>query len=480
MVYDVLVIGAGVIGCATAMELGRYELRAAVLEKGEDVCVGTSKANSAIVHAGFDARPGTLMARFNAEGAARMPELCRRLDIPYRQNGALVVAFDEGDRPGLEELRERGRKNGVHPLRIVEKAELHEMEPSLSEDAVAALYAPHSGIVCPFELTAAMAENAAANGVDFFFDSPVETISRTNGLWQLTTPAGVFEAPVVINAAGLCAADLHNQVSPQKLRTVYRKGEYCLLDKKVGALVSHTVFQLPTKMGKGVLVTPTVHGNLLVGPTALDVADSGSVNTTADGLAQVLAAARKSVPTLPVNRVITAFAGLRAHIEQPENDFILGEAPGAPNFLDAVGIESPGLSSAPAIGAFLAESAAYLVQAGENRSYRAGRDKVWRPREMSLAERTAFLRTHPEYGSIVCRCEQVSEGEIVAAIRRKPGARSLDGVKRRTRAGMGRCQGGFCAPRVMELLSRELGVPQTELTKNGGAPLVIGYTREEE
>lgn len=477
MQYDVLVVGAGVVGCATAMELGKYALRAAVIEACEDVCTGTSKANSAIVHAGFDARPGSLMARFNVEGSHAMPHLCERLQVPFRRCGALVLCFDDAGRPGLEELLSRGKKNGVHGLRIVEREELHELEPNVSPAAAAALYAPTSGIVCPFELTCAMAENAVRNGVEFVFDTRVEGISREGGLWRLETPRGVYEAPVVVNAAGLGSAALNNMVSERKIEITPRKGEYMLLDKKVGGLLSRTVFQLPTSMGKGVLVTPTVHGNLLMGPTAVDVDDPAATNTTAAGLESVMQKARKSVPALPGNRTITSFAGLRAHVEQEETDFILGEAEGAPGFLNAVGIESPGLSAAPAIGAFLAESAAYLVSAPVNKTYDATRPEVYRPNEMTVEERAAFVAEHPLYGNIICRCEQVSEGEIVDAIRRKPGARSLDGVKRRTRAGMGRCQAGFCSPRVLEILSRELDVPQEQLTKSGGVSFpIVGKT----
>lgn len=480
MQYDVLVVGAGVIGCATAMELGKYSLRAAVIEAGEDVCTGTSKANSAIVHAGFDARPGSLMARFNVEGSHAMPKLCERLQVPFRRCGALVLCFDEADRPELTELLRRGEKNGVHGLRIVEREELHELEPNVSPDAVAALYTPTSGIVCPFELTCAMAENAARNGVEFVFDTRVTAVERSGALWRLETENGVYEAPVVVNAAGLYSAELNNMVSDHKITITPRKGEYMLLDKKVGHTLSRTVFQLPTKMGKGVLVTPTVHGNLLMGPTALDVPNPEATNTTAEGLESVMQKARKSVPSLPGNRTITSFAGLRAHIEREEHDFIIGEAEGAPGFLNAVGIESPGLSAAPAIGAFLAESAAYLVSAPVNKKYDSTREPVYRPNEMSLEERAAFVAEHPLYGSIICRCEQITEGEIVDAIHRVPGARSLDGVKRRTRAGMGRCQAGFCSPRVLEILSRELGVPQEQLTKSGGRSFpIVGRTRKD-
>lgn len=479
MLYDVIVVGAGVVGCAVAMELTRYDLRVAVLEKEEDVCCGTSKANSAIVHAGFDAEPGTNMARFNVLGSKMMPELCARLDVPYNRCGSLVICFDESERPGLEKLLERGRANGVEGLRILDREELHAMEPNVSPEAAAALFAPTGAIVCPFELTAAMAENAVRNGAEFFFDTKVEALTRGEDGWTVATDRGEYAARLVINAAGVHSGELHNLVSETKLTIVPRKGEYCLLDKKAGNLVSHTIFQLPNAMGKGVLVTPTVHGNLLAGPTAVDVDDPDATNTTQAGIDTLLSKAKKSVPGLPVFRTITGFAGLRAHAEQERQDFILGAVADAPDFLDAAGIESPGLSAAPAIGQYLAGEAARLLHAGENGAYDPCRDKVYRPNEMPLEERSAFIRENPAYGQIICRCETVSEGEIVAAIHRKPGARSLDGVKRRTRAGMGRCQAGFCSPRVLEILSRELGIPQEQLTKSGGnSKPIVGFTRE--
>jgi len=480
MQYDVVVVGAGVTGCAVAMELSRYDLRVAVLEKTEDVCTGTSKANSAIVHAGFDAMPGTAMAKFNVLGSRAMPALCRRLNIPYKRCGALVLCFEAEDLPRLEELLRRGEKNGVEELRILDQAELRALEPNVSEQAVAALYAPTSAIVCPFELTAAMAENAARNGCNFFFERPVTGLERGGDGWTLRTPQGDVDCLCVVNAAGVYADELHNAVGGDPVRIVGRRGEYCLLDKKAGSLVSRTVFQLPGKLGKGVLVTPTVHGNILVGPTADDVEDKEATETTDEGLARLLSTARRSVPSLPRGQTITSFAGLRAHLARDEHDFIVGGVDGAPGYYEAIGIESPGLTAAPAIGSYLAGLCADYLKAFERTDYDPGRDRVVRMDELSFDERAALIRENPAYGQIICRCEGVTEGEIIDAIRRVPGARSVDGVKRRTRAGMGRCQGGFCMPKVMELLSRELGVPQTELTKNGGAPWLVGLTRKEE
>ena len=388
-----------------------------------------------------------------------------------------MLCFNEKDLPRLEELRERGEKNGVEGLRIVSGDELHALEGALSSEAVVALYAPTSAIVCPFGMTIALAENAAQNGVDFFLDSPVTSIVRRGGLYEITAGDKIFQTRTVVNAAGVYSDTLHNMVCEHKLSIVPRSGEYCLLDKKDGHLVERTIFQLPGKFGKGVLVTPTVHGNLLIGPTAVDRSDKEATNTTSSGLAYAIEMAGRSVPNLPMRDTITSFCGLRAHLEGDADDFIIGES--ADGFFDAVGIESPGLSSAPAIGQYLAQCVAQKLDAAEKLTFVPTRKDIPHLRELPFEERQALVRENAAYGNIICRCEQISEGEIVDAIHRVPGARSLDGVKRRVRAGMGRCQGGFCSPRVMEILSRELGIAQTELTKSGGdSRLLVGYTKE--
>ena len=473
--YDVIVIGGGVVGCAIARELSRYRLKLCLLERAEDVCTGTSKANSAIVHAGFDAEPGSNKAIFNVRGSRMMETLCRDLDIPYNRCGSLVLSFDEADRPRLEALLQRGLENGVEGLEIVEGESLRAMEPNLSSEAVAALHAPTGAIICPFTLTYALAENAAANGAEFRFDTCVERIERTGDTFTVHTNNGTFESRTVINAAGVYADELHNQLCENKLQIVSRRGEYCLMDKTEGKLVSRTIFQLPSAMGKGVLVTPTVHGNLLVGPTATDQEDRDDTATTAEGLALATTAAARSVKGLPMNRVITAFAGLRAHIAEGANDFVIGES--AEGFFEAAGIESPGLTSAPAIGQYLAGLVAKKLNAEAKEDFIVTRRGITPLRELPFEERRAIIEKDSAYGQIICRCEQISEGEIMEAIRR--GARSLDGVKRRVRAGMGRCQGGFCAPRVIEILARELNLASTQLTKSGGeSRLITGSTKE--
>ena len=463
-------------GSAIARELSRYDLKTALFEKGEDVCSGTSKANSGIAHAGFDAAPGSLKAKMNIRGSQMMEELSRKLDFPYKRNGSLVLCFDEKDRPRLEKLLQQGKENGVEGLEILEKKELLALEPALSEEVVCALHAPTGGIVCPFKLTIALAENAAVNGVEFHLNEGVKRVSKgpVEGYF-VETEKGTYETRIVVNAAGLYSDEIHNQVSGEKLHITPRKGEYCLMDKKIGQLVSHTIFQMPTAMGKGVLVTPTVHGNLMVGPTATDISDKEGVDTTAEGLDEVLKKAALSVKSLPRGVTITSFAGLRAH--EDHDDFILGEVKDAPGFFDAVGIESPGLTSAPAIGEWMAEKIVEKLRktqkVDEKKDFQETRKDIPNIASMDQAEAAALIAENPAYGTIICRCEKVTEGEIIDAIRRPLGARSLDGIKRRTRAGMGRCQAGFCSTKVMDILARELGIPLEEVTKAGGASRML-------
>ena len=475
--YDVLIIGAGVSGSAAARELSRYQLKIGVLEKGEDVCSGTSKANSGIVHAGFDAKPGSLMAEMNVKGNAMMEELSKELEFSFERIGSLVLCFREEDLDKLEDLKRQGEKNGVPDIQIIRQEALREMEPNISHEAVAALYAPTGGIVCPFGLNIALAENAAMNGVDFFFDKEVERIEKSEEGYRVITGDQVFETKCIINAAGVYADVFHNMVSEQKIHITARKGEYYLLDRSVGDHVNHTIFQLPGKYGKGVLVTPTVHGNLLVGPTAKDIENKEGTNTTAEGMEEVAKKAVRSVEGLPLRQVITSFTGLRAHEEGHE--FIIEEVKDAPGFFDCAGIESPGLTSAPAIGVRLAELVSQKLHPEKKEDFISKRKGILNPQKLSREEWRELVKENPAYGTIICRCESVTEGEILDAIHRPLGARSLDGVKRRTRAGMGRCQSGFCAPKTMEILSREWKIPMEELTKAGGnSKLLVGTTKD--
>jgi glycerol-3-phosphate dehydrogenase len=475
--YDIIIIGGGVTGCAAARELSRYNANICLIEKEEDVCAGTSKANSAIAHAGYDAEPGSLMAKLNVQGNQMMEAMSKELDFAFKRIGSMVVCIHEEDRGKLDELLERGRKNGVKDLRVIESEEAHALEPNLTEQVVAALYAPTAGIVCPFEMTIAYAENAAVNGVEFKLNTEVLTIEKIDGGYALTTNQGVFETKVVVNAAGVYADKFHNMVSEEKIHITPRRGDYCLLDKTAGQHVSHTIFPLPDKFGKGVLVTPTTHGNLLVGPTAIDIEDKEATATTAEGLAFLTEKAGQAVSNLPMRQVITSFAGLRAH--EDHHEFIIGEVKDAKGFVDVAGIESPGLTSAPAIGIMVADIVSNMMALSENPDFIPTRRGVIHMADLSLEERAKLIEAKPEYGNIICRCEMITEGEILDAIHRPIGAKSLDGVKRRTRAGMGRCQAGFCSPRTMEILARELHVSMADITKSGGnSKLIVGTVKD--
>lgn len=476
--YDVAIIGAGVCGAATAREISRYKLKSCVLEACEDVNCGTSKANSGIIHAGFDAATGTLMAKLNVQGNEMMWQLARELDIPVRQNGSLVVCTNEEDMPKLRELYERGVANGVKQLKILSRAEAVELEPNLSDSVVAALYAPTAGIVDPFMLNIAMAENACDNGVEFHFDSCVTAIDKTEGGYLLHTKSGDYEAKCVVNAAGLYADKIHDMVSAHKFDIAPRRGDYCLLDNECGGHVKCTIFALPSKLGKGILVAPTVHGNLIVGPTAIDIEDREGTNTTQEGIAAVIAKSGNSVKNLPMRKVITSFAGLRAHWQGHE--FIIEEAEDAKGFIDCAAIESPGLASSPAIGAMVAGIVKRILQPEENKNFNPKRHGTPYFKGLSAEQKAELIQREPGYGRIVCRCETVTEGEVLDSIRRTLGATTLDGVKKRTRAGMGRCQAGFCTQRTMELLSQELGIPLAEVRKNGKkSTLITGEIKED-
>lgn len=475
--YDVLIIGAGVSGSAVARELSRRERRIAVLERESDVCEGTSKANSGIVHAGYDAIPGTLKAKLNVEGSCRMEALSRELDFPFQRNGSLVVSFEEEGKAKLQELYERGQANGVKDLQILTGDEAREKEPQLSGEVKAALYAPTAGIVCPFGLNLALAENAAQNGVDFYLNTEVMAISKEADGYRVVAGEQEFFATVVVNAAGVYADSLHNMVSTSPMRITPRRGEYCLFDKTAGNLIHSTIFQLPSAKGKGILVTPTVHGNLMAGPTAEDIADKEGTNTTAAGLEMVLQSGARSITNLPVRQVITSFAGLRAHEES--GDFIIKEAEAAPGFFDVAGIASPGLSAAPAIGVYVADLIQERFPAPEKTNFIATRKGIPNMAEASAKERQELIRQNPSFANVICRCELVTEGEILAAIHRPLGATTLDGIKRRTRAGMGRCQAGFCSPKTVEILARELGVDSSQIVKaRQESHILLGHNKE--
>lgn len=475
--FDVIIIGGGVVGCAIAREMAKQERKIALLERASDVCEGSSKANSGIIHAGYDALPGTLKASLNVQGNRMMEALAKELDIPFKQNGSFVLSFDEEGRDGLKKLYDRGIANGVKNMQILSGDEVRKLEPNVSSEVKAALYAPTAGIICPFGMTYAFAENAAVNGVEFYLNTEVTDIKKTKDGFLLLTSKEKYEAKYVINAAGVYADKIHNMVSENKLNIVPRRGQYCLMDKEVGSLTKATLFQLPTKLGKGVLVTPTVHGNLLVGPNAEDLEDKEGINTTAAGLEDILMRGERSIARLPKNKVITSFAGLRAN--EGSGDFIIKEVKDAKGFIDVAGIASPGLTASPAIGVYVAELMQKIAPTTLKQNFIATRKGIPNVATATMEERRKLIEKNPAYANVICRCELVTEGEIIDAIRRPVGATTLDGIKRRTRAGMGRCQSGFCSPKVVELLAKELGVQVSEITKMGGnSTFITGDNKE--
>lgn len=475
---DVAIIGAGVIGCSIARELAKYNLKVCVLEKKDDVATGTSKANSGIVHAGEDPIPGTMKAKMNILGNPMFDKLKEELNFPFKRNGSLVLCFDEEDMPKLEDLRIRGIENGVEDTMVVlNREEVLELEPNLSGEVVGALLLPTGGIVCPYEFTIALAENACENGVEFLFDTEVRHINKKNNEFVITTSKGVVESKLVINAAGINADSINNMLSDVKYHIIPRKGEYMLFDKSTGDMATRTLFQLPTKMGKGILVTPTVSGNLLMGPTAEDIEDRENKDTTRDKLSQVAEKAKRSIQRVPMGQVITSFAGLRAHEEN--GDFVIGEACDVEGFINALGIESPGLTSAPAIAEYIGGIVREKTNADLNPNFNPIRKGIVKFSEATVEERKELIRQDKHYGKVVCRCETVTEAEIIQAITRPLGAKTVDGVKRRTRAGMGRCQSGFCMNRVMELIAQYHNIPLEEVTKSGeGTNLLVGELKD--
>ena len=477
MKYDVTVIGAGVVGSLIARALSRYELKLCLVDKDSDVSMGASKANSGIVHAGYAAKPGTLKALLNVKGNEMMDTVASELGVPFKRIGSLVVGFGDDDLPALEKLLNDGKANGVPGLKVLDRTEIAAIEPNLSEKASHALYAPTAGIICPYELTIAAAENAVSNGAEIRLGSPVTSIEKIEDGFSVTAGGSTFETTYIINAAGVYSDAIAAMAGDKSIDVSPRKGEYMLLDKSQGGMVNHVIFQTPTKYGKGILVTPTVDGNLLVGPTATDEDDKDDTSTTSEGLSVVSSKGLKSVPGLNLREVINSFAGLRS---VPSNgDFTVAQSKSVEGLINVAGIESPGLSASPAIAEYtvgvLKEAGAELTP---KKSFNPIRKPIPRFSEMTDEEKAAKIKENPLYGRIICRCESVTEGEIVDAIHRPVGAHNLDAIKRRTRQGMGRCQGGFCIPRVMSILSRELGISEEEITKCGGdSKMIVGRTK---
>lgn len=474
--YDVAIIGAGIIGVSICRELTKYDLKVLVIEKENDVCMGTSKANSAIVHAGYDPEPNTLMAKYNVEGNKMFDKLCKDLSVPFKRNGSLIIAFNNDELETIKGLYERGIDNSVEGLKLLNREEVLSLEPNLKDDVKGALFAPTGGIVGAYELTIATMENAMSNGGELKLNSEVVNIEKDDN-FKITLASGeIIESRFIINAAGVYADDIHSMISEKNFSIVPRKGQYYVLDKSQGELFKRTIFQCPTALGKGVLVTPTVHGNLLVGPDAKNSGDKVSVSTESCDLDLIRETSAKTTDKINFRESIRNFSGLRAVSDR--EDFIIEECKDVLGFFDVAGIKSPGLTSAPAI-------AIDVVKMLENRGLELNKKESFIETreqinfmELSKEEKDALIKKDSRYGRVICRCENITEGEIVDSINRTLGATTVDGVKRRCRPGCGRCQGGFCGPRVQEIIAREKDVKMEDvMLDKENSYILIGKTK---
>ncbi|HHQ4318963.1 TPA: NAD(P)/FAD-dependent oxidoreductase [Clostridium perfringens] len=471
---DIIVIGAGVVGCSIARELSKYNLDVLVVEKNSDVSEGISKGNSGIVHAGYNEKIGTLKAKLNIEGNKIFDDLSRDLQFPFKRNGAFILAFKDEEMKTLESLKENGEKLGVEGLEILTREEALNIEPNLNKEIVGVLNVKTSGIVSPYEMTIALAENAAENGVEFKLNSKVTNIEKISERYKVTlNNKEVVSGKIIINASGLEGAFLNNLVSMTKKEINPIKGEYCLFDKVSGAMINKTLFQVPNKLSKGVLVTPTAEGNLLVGPNAVE---GRTLETSREGIDEILDKSKKSLEELPVARILNTFSGIRPKTK--EGDFIIEEVEDAKNFINVIGIDSPGLTAAPAIGVYVVNMIKEKLDLVEKKNFKKTREKIVRFAELSLEEKNKLIKEKPAYGHMICKCEFVTEGEIVEAIHRPIKALTVDAIKRRTRASMGGCQGVGCTLPISKILSRELGIDISDINKNSEGSPVVGFKED--
>lgn len=471
---DIAIIGAGVVGCSIARELSKYKLDIIVIDKNEDICEGISKANSGIIHGGFNEKRESLKAKLNIEGNQMIEKLSNDLDFKFKRNQALVLAFNEEEIERLNYLKQNGEAIGVWGLKIIEKEEILKMEPNINKDVKKALYVKSSGIVSPYEMTIALAENACENGVEFSLGSEVIDIKKYNDGYEINLANGqAIKSKLVVNASGLSGAFINNLVSSKKYEVNPVKGEYCLFDKVAGSLCEKTLFQVPSKLSKGVLVTPTVDGNLLLGPNAKA---NNTILTSREGIDEIIQKSEKTMKNLPLNRVLNTFSGLRPKTK--EGDFIIEEAFDSKNFINVIGIDSPGLTAAPAIGYYTVEIIKNKISLEEKNNFKSTRKGITRFNELSLEEKNNLIAKNSSYGKMICKCELITEGEILEAINRPLGAKTVDAVKRRTRAMMGGCQGVGCMITIGNILSQELGIDISEVNKNNKASNAIGFKED--
>lgn len=481
MSYDVVIIGAGVIGSSIARELSRYKLRIAVIDKASELPSGASRANSSMIHGGFDDKPGSVKAKFCVPGNRLWHKLKDELDVHMNECGSYVCAFNDDDVKHLEKLLAQGKTNGCAGLEIISGDKLRGKEPNVSGEIIAALWSPEAGIINNFEAVQAFIESAQINGAELFLETLATglLLDDKGNIRGITTDKGDYIAPIVINAGGVHSGEISSWAGDTSFRIIPTKGEYYLLDRTTTGFIHSFLFSCPSKAGKGITVVQTAEGNLMSGPTATEQEDPEDTSTTPEGLAEVLKGARRLVPAFPVNMNITTFAGVRANTDT--GDFAIGALVKPRGFVNVAGIKSPGFTSAPAIAEYVAdlirEELGDIITLTPNKKFTPERRNIPRFLYMTMDERKALARENPAYAQIVCRCETVTEGQVLEAIRR--GARTISAVKMMTRAGTGRCQGGFCCPRVAEILSRELGLSLDEITRHGGdSQLLVGRTKE--
>ena len=471
---DIVIIGAGVIGCSIARELSKYNLDICVVEKNNDVAEGISKGNSGIVHAGYNEKENTLKAKLNLEGNYLFDGLSKNLDFSFKRNGALILAFNEDEMKKVHELKANGDKLGVPALEVLDRNEVLNLEKNISPKVVGALYAKSSGIVSPYEMTIALGENASENGVEFKLGHKVIDIKKEDdGFILLFENKEIIKTKIIINAAGLYGAFINNLINEEKYEINPLKGEYCLFDKVAGGICKKTLFQVPSKNSKGILVTPTVDGNLLLGPNAKS---DEYVTTSREGIDEIIEKGSKTIEDLPLNRILTTFSGIRPKTDV--GDFIIKSSKDNPNFINVIGIDSPGLTAAPAIGKYVVSLVSNIVNLTEKDNFKEHRKGIIRFSELNIEEKNKIIKENSSYGKMVCKCELITEGEIIDSIKRPLGATTVDGVKRRTRAMMGGCQGIGCMLTIANILSRELGISINDIKKNNESSVVVGYKED--
>ncbi len=485
MDFDVVVIGSGISGACVARELSKYRLRTLVLEKADDLCSGATRGNSATVHSGHDAEYGSLKALYNVRGNAMFDALCADLHVPFVRNGTVIFATGETEMAEVRRLKANADLNGVPGCEVLTRDELNAVEDGWGEGVAGALFAPTGGMVCPYTLAFALCENAAENGVAFRMDTEVTGIARKGGGYVLATNQGCISTTYVFNCAGTHADEMNNFVSGRKLRIIPRKGEHIILDRKLSPFVQRVWSQTPSALPngghtKGMGVMPSVDHTIILGCDAHEVRDKDDTSTTPAGTGEIIRFFESNWKHLPISRaypqfprdmIISAFGGLRPHSDT--DDFVLGQPDDAPGFYNLAGIESPGLTAAPAIASDLVGQAARNHGFAPNPRFSPLRSCPKSFREMTADEREEAIRRDPDYGKFVCRCEQVTLAEIKRAVRSPLGAKTVNGVKMRTRAGMGRCQGGFCGPDVVRILSEELQIPMTAVTQCGEGSYIL-------